>query len=301
MNARILTIIMIILASAILLSGCGAPAPLPATPTLSQDAVATQVAAVLTSTSIVLPPSPIAVTATAQLDVVQPTEEVLPTNTAVPTEAPTATQTTAPSPTAAPTSTPVQNDPRSVLGGAAFTDKTFKENSNWGKAWENDYTKGEFIDNQLALTSIGVDGWTLSWPKVDDMYIEMTATTETCSGADRYGMIVRVPESFDTGYLVGFTCDGRYSLRLWNPEEEQYQYLIQWTNSDKINAGANQTNRIGLWVEGDTFKVYANGHLLGQAQDDELEGEGRIGPWIGHDKTDNFTVNISEISYWDLP
>ncbi|MGE5221063.1 MAG: hypothetical protein ACM3PY_01415 [Omnitrophica WOR_2 bacterium] len=79
---------------------------------------------------------------------------------------PTSTQPAQPTPTLSTT------DPRAALGDPTFQDTKFKENVNWGKAWEDQYTRGEFSDHQLVLTSVGVDGWTLSWPKVDNFYIE---------------------------------------------------------------------------------------------------------------------------------
>jgi hypothetical protein len=299
MNTRIFNRIIYIVLAAAFLAGCSLPAEVPAATTPSQQEVSTQVAAMLTATALVQPEATQSPTATPV--VVISTATLPPTLPATATTAPTATSTTAPTATTGPTATPIKDDPRTVLGGAAFTDKTFKENANWGRAWENDYTRGEFEDNQLVLSSIGVDGWTVSWPKVKDFYIEMTVTTGDCSGSDRYGIIVRVPESFESGYMVGFTCDGRYSLRYWDPENDTYVYLIGWTSSDVIKAGSNQTNRIGLWSEGDTLKVYANGKLLGEAEDSTFDEEGRFGPWIGHGDTEDFTVYISEVSYWDLP
>lgn len=148
---------------------------------------------------------------------------------------------------------------------------------------------------------MGVDGWTVSWPKVTDFYIEATITTGECAGSDRYGVIVRVPASFESGYMAGLTCDGRYSLRYWDPDNSTYVYLIGWTSSSAIKAGSNQTNRLGLWSEGDTFKVYVNGELLGQAEDTKFDEEGRLGLWIGHGSTEDFTVYFSEVSYWELP
>ncbi len=117
---------------------------------------------------------------------------------------------------------------------------------------------------------------------------------------DRYGLIVRVPETFDRGYLFGFTCDGQYSLRIWNPEEKQYDYLVKWKHSDAILSGSDQTNRLGLKADGDKLSLYANGHYLTQVTDSTFD-KGRFGPFIGHDETNNFTIQIKEISYWDLP
>jgi hypothetical protein len=269
----------------------------PAAPTPFKNAVATQVALLLTASPAVTGAPPAVVTETLPpAPTGAPSATPLPP-TAEPTREPTleATSTQTPEPTA----TAVEGDPRDTLGDPTFQDTKFKENNNWGSAWSDDFTQGEFKNNELVLTSIGVDGWTLTWPKITDFYIEMTATTGDCSGMDRYGLIVRVPESFDRGYLFGFTCDGRYSLRVWDPAKKRYSYLIDWTHSDEISAGSDKTNRMGLMVKGDEFTLYANGVELNTATDSRFD-EGRFGPFIGHTETDDFTIYIKEIAYWDL-
>lgn len=266
----------------------------PATPTPFGDAVATQVAVLLTA-------SPAAVN--TQLAVVTATLPPAPTAEATATPMPPTTEPTlVPKLTHTPQPTPTLTgeDPRQSLGDPTFQDTKFKENNNWGSAWKDDFTQGEFKNNQLVLTSIGVDGWTLTWPKIQDFYIEMTATTGDCSGMDRYGLIVRVPETFDRGYLYGFTCDGHYSLRVWDPAKKQYTYLIKWTHTNEITTGSNQTNRMGLKVQGDKFSLYANGHLIDTANDSRFD-KGRFGPFVGHADTEDFTIYIKEIAYWDLP
>lgn len=300
MNVKLFSQVILFLVITTLIAGCGVTPP--ATPTdIPVDAVATQVSALMTGTAIIQPPT-IEPTAPTVATATLPPQPEAPTATMAPTQtlAPTATTPPSATPTSAPTSTTVAGDPRLALGNADFRD-TFTSSTNWGGPWENDYTRGDYEDDQLVLTSVGVDGWTLSWLKVKDYYIEMTATTGDCSGADRYGLITRVPDSYDQGYLFGFSCDGRYSFRYWDPEEKQYVQIVNWTSSDKINAGSNQTNRLGLWLEGNTFKLYANGNLLTTVQNDTRNEEGRFGPFIGHDKTEDFTVRISEISYWELP
>ncbi len=284
---------------ALSLAACGTvQAPTFQAPTNpSNEAVATEVARLLTQTPPVQPVNtqPVATQpAPTQPPVVTATQPSLPTATTVPLT-PTSTSTTVPLPTA----TPDKNDPRLSLGTPDFQDKTFKEGVNWGKAWEDDYTKGVFKDNQLVLTSLGVDGWTVSWPKVSNFYIEMKAKSGDCQGADRYGLVVRVPETFDTGYQYGITCDGRYSLRIWDPDAKQYINLVKWTHSDLINAGSGETNRLGLKADGDQLSLYINGHFLTQVTDKHFS-EGRFGPFIGHDKTEDYTIYIQDVAMWEL-
>jgi hypothetical protein len=300
MSAHFPVRVLAIFSFMIILSACKMPQA--AAPTPFGNAVATQVAVLLTSSPAATNQQPAAATPTAtNLSKATQTEAIPPaatstlvTPTAKPTQAPTKT------PKPEPTATQVEGDPRLTLGDPTFLDKKFKEGNNWGSAWQDKYTKGEFKDNQLVLTSVGVDGWTLTWPKYVNFYIEMTAATGDCSGMDHYGLIVRVPASYDRGYLVGFTCDGRYSLRIWDPTGKKYIDVIKWKHSDEINAGSNQTNRMGLMVEGDTFTLYANGHLLSSATNSRFD-EGYFGPFIGHTETDDFTIYIKEIAAWELP
>ena len=276
----------------LILSGCSLAQP--ATPTPFGDAVSTQVAVLLTAGPVPNNPQPAVVTSTlAPAATAAATATPIPP-TLEPTQAPTSTDTPQPTPTV------VEGDPRQTLGDPTFQDTKFKEDNNWGGAWKDEFTQGEFKNNELVLTSIGVDGWTLTWPKIADFYIEMTATSGDCSGTDRYGLIVRAPESFDRGYLVGFTCDGKYSLRIWDPSKKQYTYLINWTHSDEISAGSNKTNRLGLMVEGDKFTLYANGKQIDSATNSRFD-KGRFGPFVGHAGTEDFTIYIKEIVYWDLP
>jgi hypothetical protein len=303
MKIRLLLVFFLL---ALVLSACGeTPAAPPVSNEPPPDAVATQVSLLLTATSAVFVPTtpldtpiPQVVLPTATLEAT--TALPSPTQTALPpteTPSPSPTSTVFVPPTA--TTTPSAADPRTLLGSPTWQDKQFAENHNWGGAWDGEYTRGSFKDNRLVFTSISTDGWTLSWPQTSDFYIEMTATTGECSGNDRYGIIVRVPDTYDRGYLFGFTCDGKYSLRKWDPGLKQYVVLLAWTTSAHINPGENQTNRLGLKAIGNRFQLYANGNFLAEAFDSELN-RGRFGPFIGHGPTNNFTIYVSEISYWDL-
>jgi hypothetical protein len=297
-------IILLAYLAGIALSACGPQ--LTPEPFLPPDhLVATQVAVLLTaSPPAVLEPTPLlvetspptVVTATP-LEVLGPTPTPLP-----PTDTPEPEQSPTSPPQQTPTLTPTlaAGDPRLELGGATFQDKSFLVERNWGGPWTGDFTEGLFENNQLLLTSVGPDGWTVTWPKPENFYLEMTATAGQCSGRDRYGLVVRVPEPPDRGYLFGITCDGRYSLRRWDPDAGRYHILVNWTESPYINAGSDQTNRVGLKVEGSRFGMYVNGQFLGEAFADALE-DGRFGAYIGHDQTERFTIAISEVSYWELP
>ena len=223
------------------------------------------------------------------------------TATGEPTVPPaTAAATTAPStPTAAaPTATTSSSDPKASLG-----DPDWEDNFDGTKSWpvySDDHVDFEWGDEGLTMRAINADGWD-SWivnrPALTDFYVELTARTSDCSGMDRYGMLVRAPDP-SQGYLFGFSCDGKYSLRQW--DGDKFTVLVDWTASPAILAGADQTNRMGFKAEGSSFSLYANGTLLTQVEDDSYD-EGRLGLFIGAKQTPGFEVEALNMVYWKLP
>ncbi len=148
----------------------------------------------------------------------------------------------------------------------------------------------------VAFFGEGRDSWLLTWPDPQDYYLEAEFQTLECRGLDRYGFIIRSDAS--TGYLVGLSCDGQVSLRRWNGE--RFKALLDWSSSAAALSGGNQTNRLGVMVKGDQFSVYVNGNPAGSASDDTYS-DGSFGVFIGSKNTDGFTVDITEISYWEIP
>jgi hypothetical protein len=149
----------------------------------------------------------------------------------------------------------------------------------------------------IALNADKWDSWMLSWPDIRDFYLEVTARPGECNGLDRYGLLARAPDA-SQGYLFGFSCDGQYSLRIW--DGKKFSVLVDWTPSEFIIKGSNQTNRLGFMAEGDRLALYANGNLLSEVQDDTYE-QGAFGVFVGAVNTDDFKLEISQVAYWDIP
>jgi hypothetical protein len=133
-----------------------------------------------------------------------------------------------------------------------------------------------------------------------DGYIEFVTETGTCSGLDQYGIVARMVGSDNgyIGYLYGFSCDGKYSLRGW--DGEAMTAFVNWTPSADILAGSNQVNRIGIKLDGTKISMYANGKLLKEINTDAYT-QGWYGVFIGASSTANFTVTGTEFSVWELP
>jgi len=226
------------------------------------------------------------------------TETVLPTT--APTVGPTELDATATSPPP-PTPTLDASDPKAGLGDPVFYD-TFRDGNNW-PLYTDEHISFEVKDSNLVMKAFNPDhynGWILTWPVISDFYLEMTTKTQECSGKDQYGTMVRAVKTDQgyIGYLYGFSCDGHFSLRRWNGQK--YVQLVDWTPNENINAGSNQTNRIGLMANGNQYSMYANGKLIGEFQDDAHQ-EGRFGVFVGSVSTPDVQILVDEIAYWDLP
>jgi hypothetical protein len=160
------------------------------------------------------------------------------------------------------------------------------------------FTMDEGRMKMTVLEPGSSDEWGLSQrPEVDDFYLQATFITgSTCADADRYGVLLRAPDP-SQGYVYGFSCSGRYRLYSW--DGETYRGIQEWRASSAIRAGANQTNILGVWMDGETIRLYANGQLLAEFSDDQFDS-GQFGLFIGSADTNNFTVFVDEVATWDL-
>ena len=288
------------------LAACNLPAsteapPLPIDQSAANTAAAETIIAQLTEVVETLTP------AATEGSLPEPTQTAVISDineTALPTTAPTAAP---PKPAATATSPPPPtptldaSDPKAGLGDPAFYD-TFTDGNSW-PLYTDTHVSFEVKDSNLVKTAFNPDrynGWILTWPVISDFYLEMTTKTQQCSGEDQYGTMIRAVKTDQgyIGYLFGISCDGHYSLRRWNGQK--YVQLVDWTSSEHINAGSNQTNRIGLMANGNQFSMYVNGKLIGEFQDD-THGEGRFGVFIGSINTPDVKFLVDEIAYWDLP
>jgi hypothetical protein len=309
---------LLILMAALILSGCGL------LPTGSQDlsdsGMATRVSQLLTAMptstgqpgaikeSITLQPP---LTATAQVIVItQPVTTTPATPVATATQAPTATlqftetATLVPTSTTGPTATISPNDPRQRLGNPAYIDTMDKSNTWPGGT--DPFTSIDFKDGWLYLTALDkFDGWRLTFPELQDFYLEATIRSQQCSGLDHWGIIARVPDKMNAnqGYLFGVNCAGQFSLRKFDGnvgKNGTMTTLINWKSSSALKIGANQTNRLGLMAIGSRLILYINGIQVGESKDSTYT-QGNFGVFIGSKNTPDMTIGVDEIDYWENP
>ena len=185
------------------------------------------------------------------------------------------------------------------LGAADWTDN-FNSGSNWFQL-NTENVSFVFEDGMLrmrAKTAGSGDFWGLSnQPDLEDFYLEAVFKTgDECVGLDRYGLLVRSPEP-NKGYVFNVACNGQFRIYEWNGS--QYNQLHAWTTSPAIKTGPEQTNKVGVWAEGNDIRLYVNGVLVAELEVD-IYDEGRFGLLVGSTNTSNFDVYVDQISYWIL-
>lgn len=274
---------------------------------------------------VTLAPTDTAVPEPTATEMPLPTQTPLPTSTKAPTEAPAAEATALPAvplatatqadagPTPPPTLTPgapaaaptaSAADPRIRLGAPASTDAMNDANTwNWPTG-PSPFTSMEFRDGALRMTGLKEDaGWRLPLlTSATNQYVEMTASSPSCSGKDNFGIIFRVPvmKEADRGYLFSVSCNGMYNLWMWDGKVQpdgKATTLIGWKSSGAIQTGSNVTNRIGVMTYDDRLILYVNGVKVDEYRDKTFVA-GNFGVFANPDATENYTIVIDEMSYW---
>lgn len=221
-----------------------------------------------------------------------------PASTPVPASPAPALSVTPPASSLTPTHAPPADDPRTTLA-APTLHETFDTVSGW--AFSSDgHTQMDIRDGQLQMIAHNPDfwnGWSFAQRSAGDFYLEITAVHQDCSGLDRFGLIFRSPD-YNSGYLLGLSCDGRYAMWTWNGSTEDR--FLDWTSSPYIETAAGAANRLGVMARGSELALYANGYLLTQLTH-EAYTAGRFGVFIGSAATPDYTVLVDELLLWENP
>jgi len=276
------TLLLILLVVSLVAAACSSPTSQPE-PTVDQQEIENSVNATLTAMA--------------------PAETPPPTEIAPPTEMPTSTLLPSPTPTATPTLTPtpelVAADPAQILGEPDAVD-TFNTKTNW-TLFDTECFKSEITDGMFVMTAKGGQGnicWEVSWPEYKDFYVDtMVFMPDDCKANDRFGLLYRAPDN-DRGYLLGLSCDGKYSLTLWNGEKSTV--LVEPTPSDVINVGLDAVNRLGVAAYGGVYHLYANGYYLIEVADNTYTGDGKFGYFVQTATDSGFVVEYDNLMVWQL-
>lgn len=208
-------------------------------------------------------------------------------------------------PTITPTATTPPGDPRLSLGTPGFTD-TFTGGSAFGLAtgpYQDDAVTIEVKNGAMQFTSYKINAgkrWRLTSRNPQNLYLEGTFRTISCSGDDQYGLVFRAPTYSDgIGYYFGVTCDGKYYLQRRSATDTIT--LVGLTTESNIVSGSGQVNRLGVWAENQSIKLYVNGSLIKEISDNGLVSQGYIGAFTAAYDDPGLTIQLEEISLWPLP
>jgi hypothetical protein len=215
-----------------------------------------------------------------------------------------------PTATIAPTATlapaviaPPPGDPATTFGKPDGLD-TFDNDNNWTTypPGNNPCFSSEIKDGLFWMTAEGQQGlscWELSWPKLDNFYIDLTIKMpETCDANDRFGLLFRAPDN-NSGYLYGITCGGVQSFTAWTGTETLQ--ILPAAKSAAILTTPGALNRVGVMAQDASFAFYINGQLVTQGLDQTFMNEGKIGLFVNSATTDGFTVGYDTLAVWTLP
>jgi hypothetical protein len=224
--------------------------------------------------------------------------EAPPEPTETQTPSPTITETPTPAPTAFP-----DGDPRNSLGDANWKDD-LSTGGNWSID-EDSFSIGKIENGSMVMTGKqkSMSSWRLAGTSsLTDVYIEAHLKTQTCTAKDSYGLFFRVPNIRENyqGYLYGITCDGNYYLRKYDYTTNSTTVLVDYTSSDAINSGSDQSNRMGIMAVGNRLMFYINGTSVGEYTDTSFTN-GYFGLFVQPMSTVPLTIQLDEISYWTNP
>lgn len=160
----------------------------------------------------------------------------------------------------------------------------------------------EISNGRMTMTSHrtdGYDSWILSAPDVANGYIEASFTTGTqCAGYDRYGLVVR--SDVDTGYFIGVSCNGQWSVRKWSGKF--WTLYTGWKESGAIRQGHSQANVVGVYMDEEVLTVYINGTKIYSTKlDNKYYHSGRFGVFIAAQSTQDLQIYVEEMGMWSFP
>jgi len=183
---------------------------------------------------------------------------------------------------------------------------SFDQNARW-PVYTDEHIQMQILNSQLIITAFTAnranpyDGWLLTDQNASNFSFSINATPQECSGLDRFGIMARANQGVNgviKGYLFGISCNGEYSLRIW--DGQKIVMLIGWTQHSSINKGPGQMNQLEFRAEGNTLSLFANGTLLDVFEDDTFS-EGLFGFFTGAVMTNDFSVIIDQVEFKELP
>jgi hypothetical protein len=179
---------------------------------------------------------------------------------------------------------------------------SFEEDSG---AWETGYTGDTSTYFRAGQLHIAVDVedtvlWSNSSTTGGDFYLEVETQQRDGPLDNQFGVVFRASSDEDSGnsyYLFSASSDGFYSFKkLVNNEWES---LVEWTESDVIETGEESENLLGVLAEGNSFTLLINDYILEQVEDDSF-AEGTLALAAGAFDEAGVDVAFDNFAVWLL-
>jgi putative lipoprotein len=198
-----------------------------------------------------------------------------------------------------PVSTSMPNNPATLLGDPDGMD-TFDNANNW-TLFDAKCFKSEIKDGKYVMTSKGIQGtacWEVSWPMVQDYYVEVTIETpEDCNSKDRFGLFFRAPDN-NRGYFYELSCESEYSMTMWDGQGTAA--IVEADTNPAISTAPSISNRVGVLASADNYYLYVNGQFVDQGKDSTFIGAGKLGFFVRAATDQGFTARFDDLAIWLL-
>jgi hypothetical protein len=221
-------------------------------------------------------------------------------STPIPSVAPITPSPTIFFPTLIPTSTitPVPTGSPTPDAFAGLGDLTFKDDFTIDRGWtiaELAQGGASLSDDRLTLSVRQSNSLFMAISPSDQIrnaYLEVEVRPDLCSSNDEFGLAFRVNENFEH-YRFILTCEGE--ARVVGVIESVERVLITNTSSTAIFPGLFLSNRLGVLMQGDTFRFFINDEEVFSDRDLSLVN-GNVGLVVRARQSGQTTVSFDNFS-----
>ena len=112
----------------------------------------------------------------------------------------------------------------------------------------------------------------------------------------QYGIYFRNVDG-ENYYYFAIDATGEYSL--WKVVDNEWETIIDWTQSDVLNDGAGAENRLGVLAQGAALALLANDEVLVEIADDSLAA-GAMGMFVATFDEGDLEIAFDNVDVWDL-
>ena len=176
----------------------------------------------------------------------------------------------------------------------AYEDDFSDPSSGWDDAFDR-YTTKQYGNQKyyVDISTSNLVAWGLANRNIADFRLEVDAAQEAGPNNNGYGVLFRFKDR-DNFYRYDISGDGFFLLSKFDHGE--WVTLVPWTASSAINVG-QAANRLAVEAIGSQIRVYANGDLLAEVEDDAFT-DGNFGFFASTFSEPNLTISFDDIKLW---